>query len=184
MAGFGRLPLGHKAVIRARGTKQAKQRVTKQAKLARDKARLRLWEMRQKLKLKVKGNEGEMKRRKRELRKSLNPTFVPLMPSREYAKMIRNPANWASVPPKPKYSRIDPRLRVYGKRFEIWETKLLGKPREMPRKYEDAAKKMAESVADLRKDIAEGAKKVEARIAEADWGTKRRSRRNIPEGLT
>ena len=152
MADFGRLPLGHKAVIRPRRMKQAKQPMT-QAELSRDRSRLKLGEMRQRLKLKVKGNEAEMKRRKRELRKSSNPTFVRLMPSREYAKMIRNPVNWSSVPPKPKYSRVDPRPRVYGNRFEIWERKLPDKSRKIAGKYEDAAKKMAESVADLRKDI-------------------------------
>lgn len=170
MADFGRLPVGHKAVIRPRRAKQAKRQVRGQAELSRDRARLKLWEMRQELKLKVKGNEGEMKRRKRELERSLNPTFVPCMPSREYAKMIRNPVNWSSAPPKPKYSRVDPRPRIYGKRFKIWERKLPDKSRKIARKYEDSAKKMAESVAGLRKDIAERARQLEARIAEANSG--------------
>lgn len=170
LADFGRLPLGHRAVIRPRRAKQAKRQVTEQAELSRDRSRLKFWEMRQRLKLKVKGNEAEMKRRKRELQKNSNPTFVRLMPSREYAKMIRNPVNWSSVPPKPKYSRVDPRPRIYGNRFEIWDRKLPDKSRKIAGKYEDSAKKMAGSVAGLRKNIAERARQLEARIVEAKSG--------------
>lgn len=160
MVEFGMLPIGHRAILRPSRMKRTKQLATKQVELSRDRSRQKLLAMRQGLKLKVKGNESKMKRRKRELRKSSNPTFVPLMPSREYAKMIRNSANWSSVPLKPKYSRTDPRPRIYGKRFEILERKLLGKSRKRPRKYEDAAKKMAEGVAELRRDMAKRTKEL------------------------
>jgi hypothetical protein len=123
--------------------------------------------MRQRLKLKLKGNEEEMEERKRQLRKSLSPTFVSLIPSRNYAKMIRNPTNWSSLPPKPKYSRIDPKPRIYGKRFEIWESEISDKSREMPREYMDAIKKMTESVAELRKNIVKRTEEL-AKTAEAD----------------
>jgi hypothetical protein len=165
--GVGRLQLGHKAVRRPRRGKQVRTRVTKGAELARDRARVRLWDMRRRYKLKVVGNEAEIGRRKRERLKSLNPTFVPLMPSREYARMIRNPVNWSSMPSKPKYSRVDPKPRIYGKRFEVWEKLGRSKTKQVPKEYQEAAQKMAESVAGLRKDIAERAKELAAEFRES-----------------
>lgn len=166
--GTGRLPLGHKAVRRPRRGKQVRTRVTRGAELARDRARTRLWDMRRRYKLKVAGNEAEMDKRKRERQKSLNPTFVPLVPSREYARMIRNPVNWSSMPLKPKYSRVAPKPRIYGKRFEVWEKKLgQSGPKQVSKEYQEAAQKMAESVAELRKGIAERAKELAAEIKES-----------------
>ena len=165
--GVGRLQLGHKAVRRPRRGKQVRTKVTRGAELARDRARVKLWDMRRRYKLKVAGNEAEMDRRKRERLKSLNPTFVPLMPSREYARMIRNPVNWSSMPSKPKYSRVDPKPRIYGKRFEVWEKLGRSKTRQVPKEYQEAAQKMAESVVELRKDIAERAKELAAEIKES-----------------
>ena len=165
--GVGRLPLGHKAVRRPRRAKQARTRVTRQAELARDHARIRLWEMGRRYKLKVAGNEAEMDRRRRERLKSLNPTFVPLMPSRKYAKMIRNPVNWSSVPLKPRYSRAAPKLRIYGKRFEAEKKIEQSRSAQMSKEYQEAAQKMAESVAALRKDIAERAKELVSEIKES-----------------
>ena len=167
--GVGRLQLGHKAVRRPRRARQARTRVTRQAELARDRARIRLWDMRRRYKLKVAGNEAEMERRKLERLKSLNPTArLETMSRRKWAKKIRNPVNWSSVPLKPKYSRVDPKPRIYGKRFEVWEKKLgQGKPGPRPKEYQEAAQKMAESVAELRKDIAERAKELLAEIKES-----------------
>ena len=166
--GTGRLPLGHKAVMRPRRGKQVRRKVTRGAELARDRARTRLWEMRRRYKLKVAGNEAEMDRRKRERLKSLNPTFVSLIPSREYARKIRNPVNWSSMPSKPKYSRVAPKPRIYGKRFEVWEKKLgQGRSGQVSKEYQEAAQKMAESVAELRKDIAERTKELAAEIKES-----------------
>lgn len=167
MAEFGTIPIGLRAVARPRRVKQVKHQVMKQAELSRDRSRIKLWQMRQRIKLKVIRSEEEMKRRKTGSRKSLNPTFVSLMPSRKSAKMIRNPANWSSIPPKPKYSGVDQRPRVYGnRRFEIWEMELSGKSRKMPRKYKAAAKEMAKSVEELRKEIAKRAKEMASEIKE------------------
>jgi len=164
----GRLQLGHKAVRRPRRAKQARTRVTRQAELARDRARIRLWEMRRRYKLKVTGNEAEMDRRRLERVKSLNPTArLETMSRRKWAKQIRNPVNWSSVPLKPKYSRIDPKPRIYGKRFELWEKLGQSNPRHMSKEYQEAAQKMAESVAGLRKDIAERAKELAAEFRES-----------------
>jgi len=162
--GIGRLPLGHKAVRRRRRGKAVRTKVSKGAELARNRARTRLWEMRERYKLKVKGNEAEMDRRKQERRKSLNPTFVPLMPSREYARIIRNPTNWSSVPSRPKYSSVDPKPRIYGKRFEVWDKKVQQtKSGQRPKEYQEAAQKMAEGVAELQRDMAKRAKELTRR---------------------
>ena len=167
--GIGRLQLGHKVIRRPRKVKQVRTRTTRRAELARDRARIRLWEMRRRYKLKVAGNEAEMERRKLERLKSLNPTArLETMSRRKWAKLIRNPVNWSSVPLKPKYARVDPRPRIYGKRFEVWEKKLgRGEPRPMPKEYQEAAQKMAESVEALRKEIAEQAKELAAEIEES-----------------
>ena len=162
--GVGRLPLGHKAFRRPRRAKRVRIRVTRQAELARDRARIGLWEMRRRYKLKVAGNEAEMDRRKLERVKSLNPTArLETMSRRKWAKLIRNPVNWSSVPLKPKYSRVAPKPRIYGKRFELWEKKI-GRVRsgQVPKEYQEAAQKMAESVAELRRKIAERAKELAA----------------------
>ena len=171
--GVGRLQLGHKAIRRPRRARQVKTRVTRQAELARDRARIRLWDMRRRYKLKVAGNEAEMDRRRRERSRSLNPTTrLETMAKRKWAKLVRNPVNWSSVPLKPKYSRVDPRPRIYGKRFEVWEKKLgRGKPRPMPKEYQEAAQKMAESVEELREEIAERTKEQAAETKESTGGS-------------
>jgi hypothetical protein len=167
--GVGRLQLSHKAVRRPRRAKQARTEVTRQAELARDRARTRLWEMRRRYKLKVAGNEAEMDRRRLEHVKGLNPTArLETIAKRKWAERIRNPANWSSVPLKPKYSRVDPKPRIYGKRFEVWEKKIgRSGSGQMSKEYQEAAQKMAESVAELRKDIAGRAKELAAEIGES-----------------
>jgi len=154
--------LGHNAIIRPRRGKQARTWVEREAELATDRARARLLVTRQRYELKVAGNEAEMDRRKLERVKSLNPTArLETMARRKWAKRIRNPVNWSSLPSKPKYSRITPKQRIYGKRFEVWEKKIeQGKSGQVSKKHQEAARKMAESVAELRKDIARAGKRV------------------------
>ncbi len=86
----------------------------------RDNARMKLMHMRQRYEEKVQRNEMEMARKKEDGDKNFNPSSFSTMPSRQYAKSLRNPANWSSVPLKPKYSgAITTRKRIYGKRFEV-----------------------------------------------------------------
>lgn len=96
-------------------------RVRRNVKRGMDRARGKLLDSREKLKMKEKANEEELKRRKSREAKNLNPIAVSTMPSREYAKSLRNPANLSTVPKKPKYSLIKPGERIYGKRFELEE---------------------------------------------------------------
>ncbi len=98
-------------------------RVRRGAKENTDIARGKLLDARERLKQKERENEAEMKRRKAQEGKNLNPLAFSSMPSREYAKSLRNPANLSTVPKKPKYSMVEPRERIYGKRFVLNETR-------------------------------------------------------------
>lgn len=158
------MPLGHGMARRQGKIREARTKTRRQAELARDEARIRLWEIRQRYRVKVRRNEAEMDTRKAEREKSLNPIVHQTMPSRDWAKTIRNPVNWSAVPRKPKYSGAQSRERIYGKRFEIWEKKLTqGRAGRIPKVYQEAAQKMTESVAGLRNDIT---KRVKAKIGE------------------
>ncbi len=96
-------------------------RVRRGTKENTDIARGKLLDAREKLKQKERENEADMKRRKAQEGKNLNPLAYSTMPSREYAKSLRNPANLSTLPPKPKYSMVEPRERIYGKRFVLNE---------------------------------------------------------------
>ncbi|MBI5347214.1 MAG: hypothetical protein HZB66_01245 [Candidatus Aenigmarchaeota archaeon] len=86
----------------------------------RDNVRMKLMYMRQRYEERVQANERNMAKKKEGREKNLNPLSQSLMPSPKYAKMLRNPANWSSVPQKPKYSgAITTRKRIYGKRFGL-----------------------------------------------------------------
>jgi hypothetical protein len=149
------MPLGHGMARRQGKIREARTKTRRQAELARDEARIRLWEIRQRYRVKVRRNEAEMDTRKAEREKSLNPIAHQTMPSRDWAKTIRNPVNWSAVPRKPKYSGAQKfPERIYGKRFEIWEKKLAqDRAERTPKIYQEAAQKMTESVAGLRNDI-------------------------------
>ncbi len=112
---FGGIRIGRKQKPRKIINLEMRRRIEKW----RDTARMKLMRMRQRYEEKVQRNEMEMARKKEDREKNLNPLSQSLMPSRKYAKMLRNPANWSSVPLKPKYSgAVTTRKRIYGKRFE------------------------------------------------------------------
>ncbi|NHV97331.1 MAG: hypothetical protein HA494_06040 [Thaumarchaeota archaeon] len=98
-------------------------KAVRKAELARDRGRIKLLAIRRKLKFQVEGNEAKMSRRKQEQAKNLNPTSrLRTLAAREWAKLVRNPSNWSSVPLRPKYSSVKPKPRVYGRRFETVES--------------------------------------------------------------
>jgi phage-related minor tail protein len=98
-------------------------KVRREAKENTDIARGKLLDAREKLKQKERENEAKMKSRKAQEGKNLNPLAYSTMPSREYAKSLRNTANLSTLPKTPKYSLVEPRERIYGKRFELNETR-------------------------------------------------------------
>jgi hypothetical protein len=98
-------------------------RVRREAKENTVIARGKLLDAREILKRKERENEVEMKKRKAQEGKNMNPLAFSSMPSREYAKSLRNPVNLSTIPQKPKYSMVEPKERIYGKRFELNETR-------------------------------------------------------------
>jgi len=98
-------------------------KAVRKAEIARDRGRIKLLAIRRKLKFQVERNESKMDWRKLKHVESLNPTSqLKTLATREWAKLVRNPSNWSSVPLKPKYSSVKPKPRIYGKRFKAWES--------------------------------------------------------------
>lgn len=114
-SGFGQISIGRKK----KSVMERNAGIRRKMELWRDKARLKLLGMRERIKANVKRNERKMDVRKAEWEKNLNPVAVSTMPSREYAKSLRNPDNLSTVPLKPKYSgALTTGKRIYGKRFD------------------------------------------------------------------
>ena len=111
------------------GATSAQKRIQKRAQIrqnnemSRDKSREKIMEMRRRYKGKVNRNEKNMDAIKRCNERNLNPTAVSLMPSREYAKKIRqNTTKLSTIPLRPRYSRANSaRPRIYGRRFDAVE---------------------------------------------------------------
>ncbi len=136
---IGRMPIGRKQA-QGRERKALIRKMRKKVEISTDKSRRKLLEARGRYEIKVRQNEEKMLLRKEGRERSLNPTAVSLMPSRKFAKLVRNPANWSAIPNKPKYSGAEnARMRIYGKRFEWIER---GMP--MIEAKEKAASKTAE----------------------------------------
>lgn len=119
---IGRISFGRGSMETGEKRKNIIQRVRKKAEQSRDDSRKKLLEARRRYKIKIAKNEAKMELRKKDREKNLNPVAVSLMPSRKYAKSLRNPVNWSDVPNKPKHSgAITTRKRIYGKRFDWME---------------------------------------------------------------
>lgn len=120
---FGMQPVGRVERTEAQRNKIVRTKFEKN----RDKSRRKFFEMRKGLKEKVEKNEWKMEKRKSNKEKKLNPLVFQTMPSWKYAKSLRNPVNWSSVPKQPKYSgALTERERIYGKRFDWIEGKKYG----------------------------------------------------------
>ncbi|MBU2639306.1 MAG: hypothetical protein KKG75_01215 [Nanoarchaeota archaeon] len=116
---IGRISFGRGATETGEKRKKIIHKVRKKAEQSRDDSRRKLLEANRRYKIKIARNEAKMDLRKKDKEKNLNPVVVSLMPSRKYAKSLRNPVNWSGVPNKPKYSgAITTRERIYGKRFD------------------------------------------------------------------
>lgn len=81
----------------------------------RDRARDKLLEQRQRLKRKVELNAALMEDRKRAREKNLNPTAFPTLP--ENRALFKHSLTHSTVPSRPKYSRVQPKQRVYGNKW-------------------------------------------------------------------
>lgn len=128
---IGRMSLGRTST-QGRKRKEIIRRVRTRAEQNRDISRMKLLEARRRYKIKVKRNEEKMDARKEGREENKNPTAYCTTPSRDYAKSLRNPANWSAIPSKPKYSNaLSHRERIYGKRFKLVEAeRLVTEPEE------------------------------------------------------
>lgn len=114
-----RQPLGR---MQGRSRKSIIAKVKRKMERWRDKARQKLLEARRRYKFKVEQNEALMLKKKLDKEKNLNPVVVAFMPSKKFAKMLKDaPAKWSGVPAKPKYSGVKPRERIYSKRWKLFE---------------------------------------------------------------
>ncbi len=116
---LGREPFGR---IGGKSRKIIVAKVRQKMEQWRDNARRKLLEARRRYKSKVQRNEALMHAKQLDREKNLNPSVVAFMPSKKFSKIFRNPTSkWSSVSAKPKYSRVKPRKRIYGKRWKLLE---------------------------------------------------------------
>ena len=113
---IGRLPIGRNNMI---GIKKRNflERTIQKMEQWRDKARINLFQQRERYKLKVKSNQALMRAKKADRSPDLNPgaALVGLgdkPKSREYG------VTHSTIPMKPKYSIVKPAKRIYG---NIWK---------------------------------------------------------------
>lgn len=111
---IGRSPVGRNTMMRAK--KNFLERTLQKMEQWRDKARINLFQQRERYKLKVKSNQALMSARKVGRLQNLNPSVTTTLgdkpKSREYG------VTHSTVPVKPKYSIVKPAERIYG---NIWK---------------------------------------------------------------
>jgi len=112
---IGRAPVGKNAIIR-RKKRNFLQRIQK-IKQSRYKARINLFRLRERYKLKVKSNQALMRVKKADRLPNLNPTAVKVTLG-DKPKSRKYGATYSTVPLKPKYSLVKPAKRIYG---NIWK---------------------------------------------------------------
>ncbi len=113
---IGRFPVGRSNSI-GRKRRNFVQRTIQKMEQWRDKARINLFQQRERYKLKVKSNQAIMSAIKADRSPNLNPTASNLIlgdkpKSREYG------LTHSTIPLKTKYSIVKPAKRIYG---NIWK---------------------------------------------------------------
>jgi hypothetical protein len=113
---IGRLPIGRTNMIGMKKRNFLEKTIQKMEQW-RDKARINLFQQRERYKLKVRSNQALMRAKKADRSPNLNPgaALVGLgdePESREYG------VTHSTIPVKPKYSMVKPAKRIYG---NIWK---------------------------------------------------------------
>ncbi len=113
---IGKFPVTRSDTI-SRKKRNFLQRTIQKMEQWRDKARINLFQQRERYKLKVKSNQALMMAKKADRSPNLNPSAVTVTlgdkpQSREYG------VTHSTVPLKPKYSIVKPAERIYG---NIWK---------------------------------------------------------------
>jgi|SRR3989338_8081189 len=113
---IGRMPVG-RSKLGGRKRKSIKAKTIKRIEQWRDKARINLLEQRRRYKTKVERNERQMAEKKEAWEKSLNPSAFSLMPN----SRNRLRATHSTMPPRPRYSKVKPKERIYGNKWKKLE---------------------------------------------------------------
>lgn len=118
----GRSSVGHASLMGAKfqGERQNQERAHKDAQEWRDRARESILRSRDRLKHIFSRNEEKTKKKLENRRKNINPTFFPL--TRRFNRRDRPNFTNSTIPNKPKYSLIEPKERLYGKKLKKIET--------------------------------------------------------------
>ena len=115
---IGKMPVGRNTMT-GRKRKDIKRKTTKKMEQWRDKARINIIEQRRRYKAKVERNERQMVEKKEAWEKSLNPSAFSLMSkSRNKLRLTHS-----TMPPRPRYSKVKPKERIYGNKWKKLEEK-------------------------------------------------------------
>jgi len=115
---IGKMPVGRNTMT-GRKRKDIKRKTTKKMEQWRDKARINIIEQRRRYKAKVERNERQMAEKKEAWEKSLNPSAFSLMSkSRNKLRLTHS-----TMPPRPRYSKVKPKERIYGNKWKKLEEK-------------------------------------------------------------
>jgi hypothetical protein len=116
---IGRASVGKSAMI-GRKKRNFLQRTIQKMEQWRDKARINIFQQRERYKLKVKGNQALMKAKKAGRSPNLNPSAV-MVASGDIPKSRKYGATYSTLPLKPKYSIVKPAERIYGNKWKKHE---------------------------------------------------------------
>jgi hypothetical protein len=116
---IGRHPVGRSVPIKRTRANFVQKKIQKMEQW-RDKARINLFQQRERYKQKVKSNRAMMNAKKACRSPNLNPSAVSVAlgnkpKSREYG------ATHSTVPLKPRYSIVKPAERIFGNRWAKWQ---------------------------------------------------------------
>lgn len=114
---IGRASVGRSSMI-GRKKRNFLQRTIQKMEEWRDKARINIFQQRERYKLKVKTNQALMRAKKADRSPNLNPSAVTIgdkPKSREYG------VTYSTVPLKPKYSMVKPAERISGNKWKRLE---------------------------------------------------------------
>lgn len=113
---IGRMSMGRSA-MGGRKRKSIKAKVTRKMEQWRDKARINIIQQRRRYKAKVERNERQMAEKKESWEKSLNPNAFSLMSKSRNRLRVTH----STMPLRPRYSKVKPKERIYGNKWEKLE---------------------------------------------------------------
>lgn len=132
---IGRMPVG-RSKLGGRNRKSIKAKVTRKMEQWRDKARINIIEQRRRYKAKIERNERQTAEKKEAWEKSLNPSAFSLMPKSRNRLQVTH----STISPRPRYSKVKPKERIYGNKWKKIEEKCLSKQKPKLKKEKSKQK--------------------------------------------